>query len=485
LKTIQLLNTLNALQQQKLKLKLKENKREGLYKIYIYLQKWSFENPQKKFEQAEKERLFKKIFGYKYEVSKDYLLRNEIRLLNQEIKLYLDEQLLLQHAKENPFELEILYLKHLLKASQYKLFEVEWQRVSELAQQALRLDILAQLHRLFALFLVQGQEIEYNRYLKIRNLIADGIYYFEQHSKEELAEWERWYAFSDRSLLTLYSEHQMSDKEASKSTVLIDNEPIIKFLQLAAKSYTQKEDARLLLLQQSLELYEKNCTERPQYNAIAMNLYSNLAVENLLIRDYITADNIFKKVLPLLDSPEFNAAQKLNILFNYCSNALRLNRYIEVLAIYHGSINELNTLPRLLYRFRRIAAMAYIFIENPEKGFELMNEEQLSQRPEPDYYYGRIIFAILFFMTSDYESCERELINILQSFRYKSPAQSALEQVVRLMKKFLNSQYEPDKDKRKALFIELKQDIDEENSKNNDAGNIPMQWLQQKIELNV
>lgn len=485
MKTIQLLNTLNALQQQKLKLKLKDNKRESLYKIYNYLQKWSFENPQSKFEQPEKERLFKKIFAYKYEESKDYLLRNELRLLNQEIKLYLEEQLLLQHAKENPFELEILYLKHLLKVSQYKLFEVEWQRIAELAQQALRLDILAQLHRLFALFLVQGQEIEYNRYLKIRTLIADGIHYFEQHSKEELAEWERWYAFSDRSLLTLYSEHQMSDKEATKSAGLIDTKAIIEFLQLAAKSYTQKEDARLLLLQQSLELYEKNCAERPQYNAIAMNLYSNLAVEHLLIREYETADYIFKKVLPLLNSPEFSPAQKLNILFNYCSNALRLNRYNEVLSIYNESINDLNTLPRLLYRFRRIAAMAYIFLENPEKGFELMNEEQLSQRPEPDYHYGRIIFAILFFMTSDYESCERELTNILQSFRYKSPAQSALEQVVRLMKKFLNIQYEPDKDKQKVALIELKQEIEAEKSKNNDAGNIPMQWLQRSIERSV
>jgi hypothetical protein len=129
--------------------------------------------------------------------------------------------------------------------------------------------------------------------------------------------------------------------------------------------------------------------------------------------------------------------------------------------------------------------MAYIFLENPEKGFELMNEEQLSQRPEPDYHYGRIIFAILFFMTSDYESCERELTNILQSFRYKSPAQSALEQVVRLMKKFLNIQYEPDKDKQKVALIELKQEIEAEKSKNNDAGNIPMQWLQRSIERSV
>lgn len=71
-----------------------------------------------------KEELFVVLFRKKYHAEKDYLLRNELRLLNVELENYIATSQLLN--EENNFYKRYLILKKLKTGKEKNLFEKEW-----------------------------------------------------------------------------------------------------------------------------------------------------------------------------------------------------------------------------------------------------------------------------------------------------------------------------------------------------------------------
>ena len=74
--------------------------------------------------ETSKEELFVVLFRKKYTSEKDYLLRNEIRLLNTELENFIAADQLLD--KENSFYKRYLILKKIKNGKEKNLFEKEW-----------------------------------------------------------------------------------------------------------------------------------------------------------------------------------------------------------------------------------------------------------------------------------------------------------------------------------------------------------------------
>lgn len=115
MKTLELVSVINEPEVKHLRKQLGEKKSNRTLVLFDTL----YFNPD-----ATKEELFIAVFRKKYSIEKDYLLRNELRLLNDELENFIASRQLLN--EDNSFHKHYLLLKKLKNENRIKLFESEW-----------------------------------------------------------------------------------------------------------------------------------------------------------------------------------------------------------------------------------------------------------------------------------------------------------------------------------------------------------------------
>ena len=101
MKTLTLIQSLTEKETMEFITVINSHKRESLKKAFHFLNDWP--NPEL---EPEKRVLFKAIFNEKFTKSKDYLLRNELRILNTELENFLIEKAWQQDLKTYPYKRE-------------------------------------------------------------------------------------------------------------------------------------------------------------------------------------------------------------------------------------------------------------------------------------------------------------------------------------------------------------------------------------------
>ena len=484
MKTKDLIRIIPDKLRQQIQRDLKVHKRQNMGAAYRFLLRHLDEVEDNGF----KAKLFKATFSQAYEADKDYLLRNELRHLNRFLEEAL-EHFLADKEREEPgivFQRQYRLLRHYLQEDLGPLFEDLWRELRQQAEVNCAFEQLALIWEAQAEFLAKRHELHVNIYEEIAQAYARAAYYDACAHRERQAELQRRQAFALRTTLALsgqvqspISELPLYQEEAGKA------ETIFNFLQACTRSYLSGIPDNIEALAQALAQLTELEALRPQYAALRLSLGNNLALAYFLKGDYAQAQNHFEALYPVFVQ-ELAGQQKLAaFLLNYSSNALYLGQTQVVLDLYERHRQLLEEQAPVWWRFVRILAMSHALRRDSETGIRLILEENIRERPEYDYYYGRVLLAIFYYQDGELELALREMANIRQNLRYRPLLQPEMLQTVRLFQVFFRLCAQAQDKQQKQALAKLRQRIESERHAGQLTDTLLTYWLEQELKHRV
>jgi hypothetical protein len=405
--------------------KLKKHSRKSLLSLYTLLLKAKTE--------PDKKTLFRTAFNDSYTVAKDYLLRNELRLLNNELEQFISESESDSNKEKDAFKHELNLLNRFLKIGNAGLFEKYYSAALAKADKANNFEISSQLYALKCNFLIRYKEISVRNYkelIETLRLEQNALQSFIEEKQSENILKQR---YAQRVLIQL-DENTFRNESENTVEILIDNTAklLIQYNELIAQSYIENGTQKINLLLKALKLHPKVAAIRQEKTKDILTIYGNIAVEFFLNQQFDEAHKYYTKANSIMNEQNLN----IELLFNYCINALAIGQpkiFIETSEKYSPIIAGNN---KLKYRFQYFTAIAFLFDNKPQQAFQYLDQE-ISKRPETEYYFYRMVYAMVYFQLNDFDLANRELENILQSFRFRKTTQQDDKPLVKLMQKLL------------------------------------------------
>ncbi|MEX0813730.1 MAG: hypothetical protein WD048_16040 [Chitinophagales bacterium] len=408
LKALRLLKSLNNSERQQLRNVIKKQNRHSLEKLLnIALSSLS-----KDQILPEKPDLFQKVFKSEYNSGKDYLLRNEIRLLTEKIHGLLEESSYTNELKNNP----ALQQYHLLKSYRERGLLSEYE---SLYYKSLKIA-----HEQYDFFNAHRINRDYFNYLmSCRELNADVFNETHRLLTEDIDNIKTWYR--TQTALNQQGKVAMEDFLNSygvrlKQTNIGPDKDIerisnnyIEFIEQVGNYHQASGNEKIAFAHKAL----KNILKlKVVYPLKVVDAYAILAGSYMLEGKWSKAAKYHKEGLDFASEKKLQV--RLDVLFNYCSTLMKLRKYKIVIDLIKKYQKEIDKNQRVHFRFKGLLCFCHIF-NNDYDGVLSEIPRQLGKRPESEYQYFRFIYCILPYMLKDYESGIRETDNFIRYFHRK------------------------------------------------------------------
>lgn len=346
MKTVDLIACLKPEEVQDLRLVLDKHRRRSLSRLFHELLQAA-----QKSNEPENIALFPVVFQQPYRKELDYLLRNELRLLNREIETFLLEREVLRKIRQNETE-EIIpalvWLQLLLDRQQFDLFEKEWRRIEKLALERQAFALLQRLYEVYLSFIYRYQELHLGLYQKaftqLENARHFGLLAAEEQCRlidVKLAYVHLILRAFDASYANPFVETVVQSSPHAKDYLLF------RYLRLWAETYVAEN--KIPLYTQLLEWQPDITKTRPELSNNKFVFLNNLTLLWMHEKkDYKKADFYFTHAM----DHYFRNHKKINneLFFNYLSNLTRLNRFPEVIQLYEVNRGAVESDQKLKYK---------------------------------------------------------------------------------------------------------------------------------------
>jgi hypothetical protein len=473
LKTKELIESLEKREREKFALVIKQHKRSTLAKLYEYLEKNLHEA-----QAWEKERLFACMSEEAYTKSKDYLLRNELRLLNEALETFIAQETALQKiASQDQYQTDLL-LDAWLARGQTKRFEQDWRKAFDLALTQRDDERIYRLAERWADYYSQYKYPEKQAWEELQSILEQGLQHLNWANAERKADLERRWAWVVRTLWGL-------SPQAVLPSLPLFNEPaqpdIAGFLGLFSQSYLSQGAEKIAQTQAALALLPDILTFRPHFLRLEFSLLNNLALEYVFLAKFEESNPIFERLLhhPWLEQ---NQSLHLPILLNYCTNLGNQRQFERVLSLIQGQAQAIAQSAKLYHRFTALEVLSHLFLGQAHAAFEALQRNSIWEHPEHDYYYMRLLYVITYYLLDDSDSCQREITNIIQCVHYRTPANQDYVTMAKTFRRFIQLKESSPSAKVQRQAQQLLADVQAKRASIFDFNNLQTLWLQEEIE---
>ncbi len=437
---------------------IKNEGRETLLLLYKYLKK-----TKKGAFEENKSNLFKAIFKQPYSKSKDYLLRNELRLLNKVLEAYLMEKSI--PSKERRY----FYIRALLERERFHLFEIE---VKKELKKAVEQNDPEYVSKLLQLRLMHRIKTDiYNPESLGDNIeLCQQIWRIKERSND--------YFHADLAVKVNFFNQVRQVLGGREARTLLEPRPYkttdayLEFLIARAggfqmdKVQKKKELLRALELLETAHFYDLNKDKE------RFTLLSNLSLEYLLSRDYERAAKSFGTILGTLDDA---SPVRVGVTFNYLTCLLKSKAYKKAIEIVESGLLTLRNVGMMRGKLSSIMAMAYIFDGQLDKAYETI-PLNMKEGARFDYFYTRQVLTIIYVEDSMREVALREIDNLLQIISKENVEANMHRQCALYLKAYISTFDRPGK--LDALYKKVTHFI-KNGGENSDM--LPLLWLQERL----
>lgn len=474
MKTLILIALLSKMELKELGLLIKQRKRASLEALWKYL------NGNK--DHTDKPQFFKSVFGEPFEVSKDYLLRNELRLLNNIIEDFIAQKEALAALASSTIQRDVYILDRMLKAGKLLGFEKQWADVERAANVSLAFDYIAQLYNLKAEYLLRYKEISPKNYAEVAQLQGMQTHALQNHDHEKQSTIKLRQKYAQRVLMAIdQAEYDKLAAETPQTDIVDGIALIASYNARVADTYFLSGEDKIGSLKSLIEMHPSVEALRPTMKKDLAMLYGNIGLEYFLLSRFDEADAYYEKAVTYQEKNAVN----LELLFNYCINALMLGKYDTFVRLYKANQDSIKENEKVRYRFQYFAAIAALFHGQPGEAFKLL-DQNISQRPVTEYYYYRLVYAMVYYQGGDIPNSNRELENILQSFRFRSTAQAHDKPLVKLMQKLVATEaLSIDKTLYQEGLQKAKESLTQTSANHSRFSTVIYKWLEWQIDTKL
>ncbi len=426
-RTFMLVALLDAAESKAFEKELVLHKRDSLLPLHKILRKLA-----RKELPLEKQQVYEALYKTPYSADKDYLLRNELRLLGEVLTAFVAQNTIQKQLLENPAVQQKYFLNWLATKPAFELYEAEAQ--AALAAQTNDAGSAAHTLRGYIEAYIQNREATVANY---EALIAHMKQYYEletQHYLQNLIGIKHKQAFAERTLQAVtggqYVVSQLEDIELNWEQA---SDSYLSYMVLLTQSYGnsgKEKIARLLEAREYLNQIDKKDFDLASAQS---SLFAGIALEYFLLGEF---DGSVKWHQEALKSAKNIAPEKLiTYVFNYLSTLIRLADYTKAIEIMEQHRGTWMALPRMRDRFRCMLAMCHIFNQNHEAAWECIPIDR-KQGGTDHYYYYRTIHIIVLLRREYYDMAEAETDNFIHAIRYNDKDAGYLK-FLQILKKYI------------------------------------------------
>ncbi len=357
-----------------------------------------------------KEELFPQLFDKPYTAGKDYLLRNQLRLLNKAIENFIVKHEMPQ-LDNGPSAQQVL-LGFYLKKGKVKLFEDEWQPCYKRALSASDSLLLFHLLKLRTQYVSELLPVSEPHYTALYSLLINTTVAIDTLPLVLQYEYRVYVAFVRRTL------HALNVKGVAPVPVVNYTGDVFKLDEPTVINYCKWQIYEPgLTFEEKLPFYRQLIT---LYASDAKNLaiaYGNLGVEYFVRSDFELAyKNYYEAYCIVQDNNMPYEAKLKGVLFNLVSSAVSIGQYNKAIAIYNKHQQLFDTQTQMKHNLQRIVAIAYLSVGDYNAAFDCMPND-INERGKNEYYYYRAVYAMGFLLSEDYSLAVRETENAYRALR--------------------------------------------------------------------
>ena len=387
-------------------------------------------------EEPGKEKLHAALFGAPWEKAKDYLLRNELRLLSDALTDFLVVRKFEAEMKKSPRVKDRWLMEVYREKGLNKHLETRFRKGYAAAQEAQQYKEAVALVQQYQEYVMGGKEV--------RSALIRGLIELEQEQLrllryalvEQVREVEAKMAGACRILRI--SEPDVEVPETMESLEMTGenwHSPMANFLREFALAYQYRGRERVAILEKASGYLKDVVGERRVEKE--MVAFASIALEYFLLGEYLEADEWYGRLFEIARKPGDDTRNiRLEIVFNYVSNLIKLRKFDRAVHIFHQFENAARKNSRVWFRFLCLAGMSYVFLEDP-KGAAACVPPDIHHRPEPQYNYFRFILLLIFYLRGDLEDTLRETRNFEQALAHRSEHEVDVRKMVRLFREFV------------------------------------------------
>lgn len=459
MKTIQLIDCLTTKESKEAFVVIKSADKGNTIQLFEYLVK-----TKNKVNKRAPDCIFKAIFKETYSPDKDYLLRNEMRLLNQLLENFI------AHKKLDSREERYLFIQSIQERGLIDLFEKE---VKKEIKKSTKLDDYENLARLYSLISDQNRLTQTLTKKNIKQEIqrCDNISFFQ--SKMSL------YQAGELEVTKAYFVKNIRNLEENVDLEILDNIPetqiddYLRYLKCKAKGYIYEGKDKLDNLKKTLELLDNIQYYKLDKAYAKIPILNNLALEYLLAQDY---ENAIISLEKIIDTKQISGQSEAYVLFNYLNCLLKFGAYTKAIDVIKLHFIDDNLIPPILKgKISSIKAMAWIYVGDYKRAFNEI-PSNLKKGSRADYFYSRLVLSIIYHLENEADLALREIKNILQIDREKSISLE-MRFAAKVFKKFFSSPFK--QSKRKEILDAIHEFSVKENSS---TDILPLLWLKDQLE---
>ncbi|MGL5888662.1 MAG: hypothetical protein ACRC3B_02185 [Bacteroidia bacterium] len=415
---------------------------------------------------AEKEKLYRKIFGTIWTPERDYLLRNVFRHLTDAVEDFLRNKVT---DKKHEQRKELLILRRMIEAGQFSSYEKQFSSLMAASEKVADLDFMADLCDLNRDFLTQQKLITISNCEKAEQNLEQYWQLRIRGIMHELASAYVYQGFVQRSKRVLVAQ------PATLKTELTFPEPddVVAFFKAWQQVYTLSQLEQVNAAENALTILRNVQSSRVNKELAELNLRGQIALGYFLCNDFEKSCLAWEQALKL---PAIKTYRQLpDLLYNYTSALLKANFYERAAKLIDENKERLaGTVVE--HRMLMQRAICLLYMNNTPAALRIMNSLSTPAH-DNDYLYGRCVWMCCFLSKGDTDMAMNEMQNFKQSRVLKRKDQLYYHPISKFFADAIR--FIDDVKQREALAIEIEQQTETDKSLNI----LPLLWLSDWLRL--
>lgn len=417
---------------------VKAQKRKSLQQIYAALKKY-----RKRSGVPAHDELYVAAFEKDYSSDKNYLLRNELRLLNEILYEYLIEDTFSDYIKKHRSTYYYWLARSFFDRKLNGPFETDIDRFIDYGKQYIKPEDTARLLDLKSLWLI------YTKPKTAENLkdqaLATEEWKTEQirHLRYKLREIEARHAYILSTLINIEGKvESRKDDERTEAQYLVNlndghgYDPFEEYLILKKHSYETKGATRIEVVKKMLAI-EEGSHYHGEYSAFNAQITSltSISMECILLGRFAEADEYMLECLKRCD--EHNHTPPPAILQNYIANQINQAQYQRGIRFYQQNENMVQG-SRQYIAICLYKSYCHLFLQQADEAVQSLPVDV--QLTEHQNLMFRMIYLIVFIVRGQHDLALNEGRNILRMIKaHEGPFYERYFFICNLFIKYINA----------------------------------------------
>jgi hypothetical protein len=440
MRTLELIRTLNEKEQRQLRAALSEKKRRSLLVLFDSLKEYL------EAEAPDNKTLYEAVYKKRYTKAKDYLLRNELRLLNEEVYRFLVFAAFEKHLNDNNGGYEYWLSRALYDRKNKPLFPVTATEGMKKAE-----SYVANQLTTWPVYSIPLQSM--------RTLwLMDNVAKTEDSLTEQLTLVEEWMQEGRRRFIYTMMEGQARQRYLQMNLARISNKPVqdrilpdeelfradvtpwlekdwyALYINLKRQMYQTKGETRIALLKKMSEVQtRKEFIDVFGYAPEIVN-HGNLGIEYIMLGDAVSAAHYFKQAMEL--NEQYGSIENIAHTQNYVVTLLVQGKYRETLQIYDRYERGIKK-SRAADLMQIYKAYAYLFLNDADKALESLPEPTQTMT-YPNALKMRYVYVIAFILRGEFALAANELGNLRRFMKLNGDKSAQQPEIGELFQLYLN-----------------------------------------------